>query len=155
MASRRLPATTSERPDGWAPYQPRPGAPGPGRIPLRQLLRWQGALADALVRLEPVARAEVVEEIDRLDATLLGDHPRAVRSALRALLERRPAAEPQVRRLRTDHAMFQTSLEQLRWFFQVVDEAPHGGNRQALGQYWRVVLEALDRHLTEEERLLG
>jgi hypothetical protein len=53
----------------------------------------------------------------------------------------------------SDHAWFETSLEQFWWFFRVVEKEDHGGHRQALGQYGRVLAEALRRHLDDERRL--
>lgn len=53
----------------------------------------------------------------------------------------------------SDHIWFETSLEQLGWFFRAVENEDHGGNRQALGQYGRVLAEALRRHRSDERRL--
>jgi len=53
----------------------------------------------------------------------------------------------------SDHEWFETSIEQLWWFFRVVEKEDHGGHRQALGQYGRVVAEALRRHRSDERRL--
>jgi len=53
----------------------------------------------------------------------------------------------------SDHAWFETSLDQFWWFFRVVEREDHGGHRQALGQYGRVLAEALRRHLADEDRL--
>jgi hypothetical protein len=54
--------------------------------------------------------------------------------------------------LLADHEWFRTSLEQLWWFFAVVEREDHGGNRQALGQYGRVLAESLRRHRRDERR---
>jgi len=43
-----------------------------------------------------------------------------------------------------------TSIEQLWWFYRVVEGEDHGGHRQALGQYGRILAEALRRHRAEE-----
>ncbi len=53
----------------------------------------------------------------------------------------------------SDHEWFETSLEQFWWFFRVVEKEDHGGHRQALGQYGRVLGEALRRHRADERRL--
>ncbi len=66
------------------------------------------------------------------------------------------ADEESARRARVllnDHEWFETSLEQLWWFFRVVEKEDHGGNRQALGQYGRVLGEALRHHRADERRL--
>ena len=52
--------------------------------------------------------------------------------------------------LRSDHAWFLGSLEQLEWFYRIVEGEDHGGHRQALGQYGRVLAEALRRHRRDE-----
>lgn len=52
-----------------------------------------------------------------------------------------------------DHRWFVTSLDQFRWFFRVVEGDDHGGHRQALGQYGRVLAEALRRHRRDERWL--
>lgn len=57
--------------------------------------------------------------------------------------------------LRHDHGWFETSLEQLRGFLRVVERDDHGGHRQALGQYGRVLAESLRRHRRDERDLDG
>ncbi len=52
-----------------------------------------------------------------------------------------------------DHEWFDTSLEQFWWFYRVVESDDHGGHRQALGQYGRVLAEALRRHRRDERWL--
>jgi len=53
----------------------------------------------------------------------------------------------------SDHAWFETSFDQLRWFLGIVENEDHGGHRQALGQYGRLVSEAVRRHLGDEQSL--
>ena len=55
--------------------------------------------------------------------------------------------------LLSDHEWFETSLDQFWWFFRVVETEDHGGHRQALGQYGRVLGEALRRHRLDERGL--
>jgi hypothetical protein len=58
--------------------------------------------------------------------------------------------------LASDHVWFQSSREQLAWSLRIVEVDDHGGNRQALGQYGRVLTEALRRHRRDErQRLAG
>ena len=52
-----------------------------------------------------------------------------------------------------DHEWFVTSLDQFEWFLRVVEGENHGGHRQALGQYGRVLAEALRRHRHDERWL--
>ncbi len=57
--------------------------------------------------------------------------------------------------LRSDHAWFAISLEQLSWFLGIVEGEDHGGHRQALGQYGRLLAESLRRHRTHERAFLA
>lgn len=110
-------------------------------------------LAEDLVRLRVHSVAEVQAEVSRMSELLLSVHPERVHRALEGAA-RCPACAEHVRRLRADHERFETSAEQLRWFWSIVERDDHGGNRQALGQYWKILLEALARHLSEE-RVIG
>jgi hypothetical protein len=56
--------------------------------------------------------------------------------------------------LDSDHRWFATSLEQLDWFFRLVERDDHGGNRQALGQYGRAFAESMRRHRSDERDLI-
>lgn len=56
--------------------------------------------------------------------------------------------------LESDHIWFGTSLDQLDWFYRIVEREDHGGHRQALGQYGRVLAESLRRHRTHERAYL-
>lgn len=55
--------------------------------------------------------------------------------------------------VRSDHEWFEISVEQLGWFLRVVEGEDHGGHRQALGQFGRVLAEALRRHRRDERSL--
>ncbi|MGA7923635.1 MAG: hypothetical protein WCA77_06635 [Thermoplasmata archaeon] len=121
------------------------------RKELRALVDEQSTLAEGLVRLAPYSRAEIASAIHRLRTVLLERHPyRDPRSPGKrsGLVDGRIA-----RRLEGEHRIFVTSIEQLEWFFQIVQDEDHGGNRQALGQYWKLLLEALQRHLDDEDVL--
>lgn len=58
-----------------------------------------------------------------------------------------------VRVMLHDHEWFVASLEQLDGYLRVVEADNHGGHRQALGQYGRVLAEAMRRHRREEREL--
>lgn len=49
-----------------------------------------------------------------------------------------------------EHERFATSVEQVRGLLRVVEDDDHGGHRQALGQYGRILAEALRRHRADE-----
>jgi len=70
--------------------------------------------------------------------------------------ELRPAASAEDRDtlsiLEADHRWFSTSIDQLRWSLQIVQNEDHGGHRQALGQYGRIFAEAFRRHRATEAR---
>jgi hypothetical protein len=123
---------------------------------LDDLIEWFDRVSYRLVLLEEYT----VPDVDAAIRCLEG----AVRAHLDAEEVRpsgrpTPPADPRLGRLiAADHVRFPDSLEQLRWFYRRVTEAPigeAGGHRQALGQYGRVLAEALRRHRQDERRYLG
>jgi hypothetical protein len=99
-------------------------------------------LSGGLVLLAPAPLAEVRRRIERFECALRGH--------LSAPLSGPPEA---VARLDGEHRRFRTSIDQLWWFYRIVEADDHGGHRQALGQYGRLVAEALRRHRAEEREL--
>ena len=118
-------------------------------LPETAVVRHQNLLAEDLVRLRVAGLEEILVELDVLCDMLRHGHPERVRAAFEAA-RRCAACVSTTARLQQDHQRFQTSAEQLYWFWAIVKTDDHGGNRQALGQYWKVVLEALATHLKEE-----
>ncbi|MGB6500517.1 MAG: hypothetical protein WBG19_03835 [Thermoplasmata archaeon] len=53
----------------------------------------------------------------------------------------------------SDHSRFLTSIDQLWWFYRIVSSNDHGGHRQALGQYGRLLTEAVQQHMSVEARI--
>jgi hypothetical protein len=53
--------------------------------------------------------------------------------------------------LEDDHARFQASLAELAALLEIISQDDHGGNRQALGQYGKILSEALRKHLRAED----
>jgi hypothetical protein len=105
--------------------------------------------ATALVHVEPCTLGELRRAVERF-SLFLGRHLDAER-------RRRPQAgsspaEPVTRRLQLEHDRFRSSLEQLRELLAVVEQDDHGGHRQALGQYGRILVEALRIHRADERR---
>lgn len=94
----------------------------------------------ALVLLEPIDRAE----LDRA----LAEFAAAVREhvALWHDRDREPRLFGTLDLLREEHRRFLGSLEVLDWLTEIVRRDDHGGNRQALGQYGKILAEALGRH---------
>ncbi|MGI0071639.1 MAG: hypothetical protein ACRECT_06190 [Thermoplasmata archaeon] len=121
---------------------------------LDDLIDWFDRVSTNLVLLEEYPRPAIRRAIDRLergvrehvasfDARLTeGGVPPGTLADARAIL-------------RADHAWFSISIEQLEWFFEIVERDDHGGHRQALGQYGRVFAEALRRHRSDERAYLG
>jgi len=128
------------------------------------------------IRAAPVDFDELVDWLERwsyrlvlLEEYELHDIRTAVESVERAVHAHRarfdpwvraigPKDEPTSRAVRvvlSDHEWFEISLEQLVWFLQVVEQEDHGGHRQALGQFGRVLAEALRRHRRDEAWLEG
>jgi hypothetical protein len=54
------------------------------------------------------------------------------------------------RRLALEHDWFESSFEEFSALLDVVRSNDHGGNRQALGQYGKLLAEAVRLHLREE-----
>jgi hypothetical protein len=117
------------------------------------LVTWFEDMADGLVLLEPYPLVTVRGAVTAVTAgigrhldeplAMAGGTTREVRewNHLAQILDR-------------DHAWFRTSLEQLAWFLEVVEREDHGGHRQAIGQYGRLLCESFRRH-RELERLLA
>ncbi len=124
-----------------------PPAPAPSSFP--ELVEWFDRFSLALVRLAPYTLREIREAVAAFDrglATHLGPQLRGAPVA--PGLSDRPRTREEL--LAREHAWFRTSLEQLRWFLGIVEQEDHGGHRQALGQYGRLLAEALRRHLADE-----
>jgi len=113
----------------------------------------QEALAEELVRLEDFSLAVLRDEILALRGSVGEGHSSLMKLAWNSpepgVLDTKAVAQ-----LESDHARYRTSLDQLEWFLAVVARENHGGHRQALGQYWKILLESLVTHVTEESRLL-
>ncbi len=102
-----------------------------------------------LVRLEPASLEEVREEVERFAAEL--ERHLDVRPPGRRRGPGGPSAEPsRTALLAREHERFRTSLEELRGIVDVVLRDDHGGHRQALGQYGRILAEALRLHRADE-----
>ncbi len=113
------------------------------------LIRWLQTASDGLVLLASYPREDLqsmVRGVARVVATHCREYDRRLgtpppsggRAATWALL-------------RADHAWFGVSVEQFAWFLGIVENEDHGGHRQALGQYGRLLAEALRRHRTLED----
>ncbi len=117
------------------------------------LVEWVDRVSRDLVLLEDYSLEEVSSWVGAVDQGVR--HHLTLYGRLRPPDGGRPGADALAtlrRTLEDDHARFRVSLEQLRWFHQVVVHDDHGGNRQALGQYGRVLAEALRRHRDDERR---
>lgn len=111
------------------------------------------SMSTGLVLLEPYPLAEVRRRIGELQREV-----RAHSAAAEARLDERarpdePPGPSLVKLVRSDHRWFEMSFEQIDWFLQIAERDGHGGNRQALGQYGRLLAEAVRRHLEDERRL--
>lgn len=108
---------------------------------------WFDEISHGLVLLEPFSLADLGAAI-AIYRRAVGEHARAFeREAARAL-------GATALSLRADHRRFEESLAQLDWHLAIVRHEDHGGHRQALGQYGRVLAEAMRRHLRAEDDAL-
>ncbi len=115
----------------------------------------QESIAEGLVLSEAIERAGIGREYRALERTLLVDHPVAVEPELERLRSADRTLAARAGLLMEEHERFRQSLDQLAWLRGIIDREDHGGHRQALGQYWRLVLEALRRHLDDEDLFLS
>jgi hypothetical protein len=128
--------------------------PRPRPTEFEAIVDWFDHICCGLVLLEEDPREDVEASVGRLDAAVrahLRDFEAGVGPSDATADSRRGLRQT----LDADHARFFVSLEQLRWFYARVETEDHGGNRQALGQYGRVLTEALRRHLREEYEYLA
>ena len=114
------------------------------------LVEWFELLSYNLVLLEEYPLVDVRAAVARVAQAI----ERHGRSAERPP----PEPDPESRELRdlaqilsADHDWFRISVDQLWWFFRVVEREDHTGHRQALGQYGRVLCESVRRHRAQEE----
>lgn len=118
------------------------------------MIDWFDRVSSNLVLLEECPLKDVGTAIGAF-AGRVRDHIREYDGRLDAEKGRTPDKADARSVLRSDHARFAVSLEQLDWFYAIVARDDHGGHRQALGQYGRVVTEALRRHRADEREYLG
>jgi len=110
-------------------------------------IAWFDALCENLVLLEEYSPGDLRQAVASLD--------RAVRAHIERGAPTGGAVRGHHRRstpddLEADHEHFLASLDELDSLLHVVERDGHGGNRQALGQYGRLLAEALGRHRREE-----
>lgn len=117
---------------------------------LSALVEWFDAVSYRLVLLEEYPLDEVQGAVDRFTAALAGHLARSVPSPGRLRRGSRPGPSPGDAPLEREHERFAVSIEQLRWLLGVLEREDHGGHRQALGQYGRILTESLRHHLVEE-----
>lgn len=113
-----------------------------GRSELREELAAFESLSRGLVLLEEIPEAELFERIARFDK-LLREHLNGAAPSL----EQGPPDGP----LGEEHRRFVEAVGVLEWLGGIVAHDGHGGNRQALGQYGKILSEALRDHLDREE----
>lgn len=120
---------------------------------LAELADWFDAMSTGLVLLEPYPLPDI-----RRAAANFRDEVRMHTTTSEARIEGLALPPDRTIRslreiVRSDHRWFEISFEQLDWFLAIAEKEGHGGNRQALGQYGRLLAEAMRRHLADEGRL--
>ena len=115
------------------------------------LIDWFELVSYALVLLEEFSLTEIRSAVARIEAAVLA-HVSSSPTTRRDLAGGNRLSELR-KVVDADHVWFRISLEQLRWFLSVVERDDHGGNRQALGQYGRLLGESLRRHRRDELEL--
>jgi hypothetical protein len=116
------------------------------------LVDWLEDWSYRLVLLEGFPLADLRNAIRAVESGVRG-HRQSADPWLRRLLEDAAETSRVARVVLHDHEWFDSSLEQFWWFFRVVEGENHGGHRQALGQYGRVLAESFRRHRRDERWL--
>jgi len=114
-----------------------------------ELVEWFDRISKALVLLEEIPLPAVRRAVSAI-ADGVTSHCESRRDPDLRRSQGGPDAARHSHVLRADHDRFATSVQQLWWFYGVVEREDHGGNRQALGQYGRLLSEALRQHRVEE-----
>ncbi|MGA8276313.1 MAG: hypothetical protein WB789_08000 [Thermoplasmata archaeon] len=112
---------------------------------------WLAEVSDRLVLLEEFSLKEIRSAM-RITRERVLAH---LRSSDRS--ESSPGSTPRTQELdeivRSDHEWFEMSLAELAGLVRIVEQEDHGGHRQALGQYGRLLATALTRHRRDEAEL--
>jgi hypothetical protein len=117
-----------------------------------EIVDWLEGWSYALVLLESYALTDLRAAITAVESAVRA-HREVTEPWVAPLIDADEETSRTARVVLHDHAWFVTSLEQFEWFFRVVEGENHGGHRQALGQYGRVLAEALRRHRCDERWL--
>jgi hypothetical protein len=121
------------------------------------LVRWLGTVCDGLVLGELISTDELERAVRQVRTTVTLH----MESELPQSPEGDPATDGRGKELseilQSDHRWFVLSLDEFDALLGVVLGDDHGGHRQALGQYGRLLAAALTRHRRDEleyERLM-
>lgn len=120
---------------------------------LDDLIEWFDRVSYRLVLLEEYPPSDLEAAVARLDEAVR-THIASTESELGPVGGRDRSRGELRDLLAADHARFPVSLDQLRWSLRRVVEDDLSGHGQALGQYGRVLTEALRRHREDERRAL-
>jgi hypothetical protein len=134
---------------------PRAARVDPGRVPsdFDEMIEWTDRWSEGLVLLAEYPLPELRRAVDAVRGSVAA-HAASLASRLGDDPPGRGASDARAL-LRADHAWFAISVDQFDWFLRVVEGEDHGGHRQALGQYGRLLAEALRRHRRLEVEYLG
>lgn len=111
------------------------------------------SMSTGLVLLEPYPLPEVRQAIAAFHGAVRTHSTIAESRLSEELAPHDLASRSLLAIVRSDHRWFEISFEQMDWFLRIAEGDGHGGNRQALGQYGRILAEAVRRHLSDERRL--
>ena len=116
-------------------------------------LQRQRSVASSLVLLGPWSLEDLEAEVHAMTLFLADAHAGSVKERTEDPATTPPQDVTQVElALLEDHQRFQESREQLAWYWTLFRQDPHPGNLQALGQYWKVLVDAALRHVGDEAR---
>jgi hypothetical protein len=113
------------------------------------MVEWLGTWGDRLVLLDEFPLLDVQAAVATAQERIRAHGLDWVRESLREYSKLRASELAEV--LRSDHRHFEMSVLGLRELLGVVEHEDHGGHRQALGQYSRLLAAAFVRHRRDEQ----
>lgn len=119
-----------------------------------ELVEWLEGWSYRLVLLEEYPLADLQAAI-AATGNAIRSHRTEIETRLSRIGPGGQGTAPLLQVVRSDHEWFEISVDQFGWFLRIVEGEDHGGHRQALGQFGRVLAEALRRHRRDEQRLLS
>ena len=115
-------------------------------IELVAILETFERMSSSLVLLDPYSLDDVARTVMEFRQSV-EDHLEGCGRSSETLDDSSGSLPPHRQEESSDYAKFAVSLEELNALLEIVRSDDHGGNRQALGQYGKILAEAWRHHL--------